>query len=43
MYYNQLLHEQGDNIKSTWQTLNALIKKSKQSSFQSHLMTMANV
>ena len=32
MYYNQLLHEQRDNIKSTWQTLNALIKKSKQSS-----------
>ena len=30
--YNQLLHEQRDNIKSTWQTLNALIKKSKQSS-----------
>ena len=32
MYYNQLLHEQRDNIKSTWQTLNELIKKSKQSS-----------
>ena len=32
MYYNQLLHEQRNNIKSTWQTLNALIKKSKQSS-----------
>ena len=32
MYYNQLLHEQRDNIKSTWQTLNALIKKSKQPS-----------
>ena len=32
MYNNQLLHEQRDNIKSTWQTLNALIKKSKQSS-----------
>ena len=32
MYHNQLLHEQRDNIKSTWQTLNALIKKSKQSS-----------
>ena len=32
MYYNQLLHEQRYNIKSTWQTLNALIKKSKQSS-----------
>ena len=32
MYYNQLLHDQRDNIKSTWQTLNALIKKSKQSS-----------
>ena len=32
MYYYQLLHEQRDNIKSTWQTLNALIKKSKQSS-----------
>ena len=32
MYYNQLLHEQRDNIKSTWQTLNAPIKKSKQSS-----------
>ena len=32
MYYNQLLHEQRDNIKSTWQTLNALIKNSKQSS-----------
>ena len=32
MYYNQLLHEQRENIKSTWQTLNALIKKSKQSS-----------
>ena len=28
---NQLLHEQRDNIKSTWQTLNTLIKKSKQS------------
>ena len=32
MYYNQLLHEQRNNIKSTWPTLNALIKKSKQSS-----------
>ena len=32
MYYNQLLHEQRDHIKRTWQTLNALIKKSKQSS-----------
>ena len=32
MYYNQLLHEQRNNIKSTWQTLNALIKKSKQPS-----------
>ena len=32
MYYNQLLHEQRNNIKSTRQTLNALIKKSKQSS-----------
>ena len=27
---NQLLHEQRDNIKSTWQTLNTLIKKLKQ-------------
>ena len=30
--YNQLLHEQRDYIKSTWQTLNALIKKSNKSS-----------
>ena len=32
MYYNQLLHEQRDNIKSTWHTLTALIDKSEQSS-----------
>ena len=32
MYYNQLLHDQRDTIKRTWQTLHALIKKSKQSS-----------
>ena len=32
MCYNQLLYEQRDNIKSTWQTLNALIKTLKHSS-----------